>query len=549
MDISAKEALDFVIQAYVAAAAEREDLELLHLLSTSPDSRPPSSDEFSDDDLETFGKPVGRVSAADPAPATPDDAAKKTPQKDSKIVFSADQPSDAFVFAREEVPQLDPEAEPPTSALSAMLSSGGGSSGSGGKEVQLRIFGDPIPGDPLDILVPERATIAQVITVALNEYMRLNNMEMLFLESVDFELLMAEDDGFLDDEMPKLVRTQIIGDVAWEFFSLRKYDKPQDLSARGTGAEQKAPMMLRIFLPSETHGQKGQNRSILIRAEPETLLSELMQIVCKKPTVQLDPAKHVFKRDADDEKELNISSPCEAAEHDLTTNESGQRQLWLAARVYEDAPRQQGLRPGSRSVDQEPETNVASETDIIFSDVTAARYKEYNVVKINKRGVKQERVLGIDRERFYNIARSGSSDETAEKAGGGSTLRDWGLKTVGLRSATGGTKHPFHHIRDIDSVSRPRDQDGKETCSFCCVFKDPLEESRRKEYQYEAASNYEAAEIVAKINHLIQLHTKGREGFRSQQSTPRKETVRRGYRRGSNLEGSGYGLRNPSTII
>tara|TARA_B110001452_G_scaffold263117_2_gene264107 strand:+ start:2831 stop:3760 length:930 start_codon:yes stop_codon:yes gene_type:complete len=228
MDISGKDALDFVIQAYVAAAAEREDLELLHLLSTSPDSRPPSSDEFSDDDLETFGKPVERqASAAAPEPAASDDAAKKTPQKDSKIVFSADKPSEAFVFAREEVPQRDPEAEAPTSALSAMLGSGGSSSGNTGKELQIRVFGDPIPGDPLDLNVPERATMAQVITLVLNEYMRLNNMEMLFLEGVDFELLMAEDDGFTEDDMPKLGRTNIIGDVAWEFFSLRKHDKPQ----------------------------------------------------------------------------------------------------------------------------------------------------------------------------------------------------------------------------------------------------------------------------------------------------------------------------------
>lgn len=284
MDISAKEALDFVIQVYVAAAAEREDLELLHLLSTSPDSRPPSSDEFSDDDLQTFGKPERRRSSvSDPRDEPTKPEQQKTPQKDSKVVFKADEASDAFVFAREEVPQVDPEAEPPTSMLSAMLSSGGSGSG-GGKEMQIRVFGHPIPGDPLDILVPERATMAQVITRVLDEYMRLSNMEMLFLEGVDFELLMAEDDGFPDDDMPKLNRSQVIGEFGHEFFSLRKHDKPQDLSARReTRAERKdkvrRPTMFRIYLPSETHGQKGQSRSILIRAEPEMLLSELMQVL------------------------------------------------------------------------------------------------------------------------------------------------------------------------------------------------------------------------------------------------------------------------------
>ena len=98
--------------------------------------------------------------------------------------------------------------------------------------------------------------------------------------------------------------------------------------------------------------------------------------------------QHVFKRDADDEKELNISGLAEAAEHELSANDSGQKQVWLAARVYADAAREQGPRPGSRSVDQDSSTaNIVSASDIILSDVTAARYKEYNVVKINKRGV------------------------------------------------------------------------------------------------------------------------------------------------------------------
>ena len=290
------------------------------------------------------------------------------------------------------------------------------------------------------------------------------------------------------------------------------------------------------------------------------LLSELMQIVCKKPTVQLDPAKHVFKRDADAPDDLDASGLAEAA--DLSTNESGQRQVVLAAKVYADAPRQQGARPGARSVDSQAPETVTSEKMKSVSDVTAARYKEYDVVKVNKRGVRQERVLGIDRERFYNIARTGSFSEAAERpggGGGGSTLRDWGLRTVGLRSASsGGTKHPFHLVRDILSVAlRAALADGRrhlghEPGAFCCVFRDPLEDSRRKEYHYEAASSHEAAEIVAKIHYLIQLHTKGREGFRPQQPAPRKETVRGrvgGYRRGTNLEGSGQGLRHQSTLI
>ena len=94
--------------------------------------------------------------------------------------------------------------------------------------------------------------------------------------------------------------------------------------------------------------------------------------------------------------------------------------------------------------------------------MTAARYKEYAVVKVNKRGLKQSRVLGIDGERFYNIAREkthGDDGRLQAEAGAvarkeaASSLRDWGLRQVGLRSTTDGTKHPFHLIRDIDHVT------------------------------------------------------------------------------------------------
>ena len=62
-------------------------------------------------------------------------------------------------------------------------------------------------------------------------------------------------------------------------------------------------------------------------------------------------------------------------------------------------------------------------------------------------------------------------------------------------------------MRDIVTVSLEGDQPS----SFICIFKDPLDVNRRKEYHYEADTEYEAAEIVAKITHLIQMHTKNRD--------------------------------------
>ena len=77
------------------------------------------------------------------------------------------------------------------------------------------------------------------------------------------------------------------------------------------------------------------------------------------------------------------------------TSEGREPALVVAPRTYEDSPQPQapqGQRKASRSL---PETGEVEATsligDFIFSDQTAARYKEFNVVKVNKRGVRQDR--------------------------------------------------------------------------------------------------------------------------------------------------------------
>lgn len=45
-----------------------------------------------------------------------------------------------------------------------------------------------------------------------------------------------------------------------------------------------------------------------------------------------------------------------------------------------------------------------------YNDNTAAIYEEWNVIKKNKFGIKQERVFGIDSKGIYNAKRSDKSD-------------------------------------------------------------------------------------------------------------------------------------------
>ena len=76
---------------------------------------------------------------------------------------------------------------------------------------------------------------------------------------------------------------------------------------------------------------------------------------------------------------------------------------------------------------------------------------------------------------------------------------------------------------------------------FRCIFRDALLDSH-KEYQYWAASEYEAAEIVAKINYLIQMHAKGASVKAEARAAPACQ--RRGSCRASMTSRSSMSLRD-----
>ena len=105
MDLTTPEALEFVVRAYIQAASEREDLELLHLLSTSPDSQPPSSDDNSDDDLPPVDRGGSERGQENLSPGVQPRPQDKGPPKGSKVIFSADAQL-SFCFTREEVPTI-----------------------------------------------------------------------------------------------------------------------------------------------------------------------------------------------------------------------------------------------------------------------------------------------------------------------------------------------------------------------------------------------------------------------------------------------------------
>jgi hypothetical protein len=60
------------------------------------------------------------------------------------------------------------------------------------------------------------------------------------------------------------------------------------------------------------------------------------------------------------------------------------------------------------------------EEDFLFGSISAAKYQEFTVIKINKRGKRQQRILGIDGFNTYNIRKpKGEGGMPASLAQGG----------------------------------------------------------------------------------------------------------------------------------
>ena len=120
--------------------------------------------------------------------------------------------------------------------------------------------------------------------------------------------------------------------------------------------------------------------------------------------------------------------------------------------------------------------------EYIFNENTAGVYQEFDVVKINKFGNKQERTLGIDMYNLYN-------DMPKNKK-----------NTSGLFNFHSKTKKPLRKIKDIQECGVISDN------SFFIIICDSDENNGIRELKYEVKNKNIRNEILAKINYLLKMN-------------------------------------------
>ena len=153
----------------------------------------------------------------------------------------------------------------------------------------------------------------------------------------------------------------------------------------------------------------------------------------------------------------------------------------------------------------------------LFTEQTATMYVEYAVVKVNRYGKRQERVLGIDREQIYNLlprvqleeedpddpARSEEEPLSAGELLAAKSLRgEDGSKSLAAKMSRGllqsSTSETKKRVRRVAQVKECGVSEESHAIARLC-YQDG------STYKFEFESADKCAEAVARINYLVNL--------------------------------------------
>lgn len=124
---------------------------------------------------------------------------------------------------------------------------------------------------------------------------------------------------------------------------------------------------------------------------------------------------------------------------------------------------------------------MREEKDFQFNDLTAKKLQEFEIVKINHKGKRQKRILGIDGYAIYN-------DKVPNRV---KNNRFKLLKSLFKPSGTKTTSRPLSSIKIFERVN---------DCNFKVIY---MEEKKPKTTIYECSTKDQCSEILAKLEYLL----------------------------------------------
>jgi len=129
------------------------------------------------------------------------------------------------------------------------------------------------------------------------------------------------------------------------------------------------------------------------------------------------------------------------------------------------------------------EADETQQFQFLYNDVSANNYEEFEVVKINHRGKRQVRIIGIDGFKLFNLSKK---------------YKEQNMGLSGIFSqvffSKFATKHPERLLKDI--------RDAKIKAGNIFTIEVRTETGKYKVLEYEARDKKEGAQIVAKLGYL-----------------------------------------------
>ncbi|GMH95023.1 hypothetical protein TrST_g1547 [Triparma strigata] len=351
---------------------------------------------------------------------------------------------------------------------------------------------------PLKFKLDEEATVEEAIAATLSNWLETTGgggkLRLHAHAPQCYELRLHEGDGEPDEDFPALDRSRPIKNFGdgdeFEYvlclipgvsvppadsISLNVSNMSSArvrMMSRTSGVVGKA--CVKIHLPNKTYKIVESPGEAPVKNMMDKLLSRFM------PGTSLMTQQFEFKVNESDRKRLGLVT--HRVDDMALLKDLNVEELFLKQKSYEDDPvvkSEKDKQEEKNGEDDQPDLE-----SFMFDDITAGRYKEFDIVKKNRFGRRQERRMGIDNVKIYNMKR-GSPSGFAGKV----------FTAYRLIST----------VRRIDFIKKEAagffgEEEEDDRCNLRIDFEE--EDKRVVIWEITAASKLECAEIVAKIRYL-----------------------------------------------
>ena len=347
--------------------------------------------------------------------------------------------------------------------------------------------------DTLKILVPVTITIEQLIARIIGLYIKSEMHKIRPLPkgpvAEAYQIWLIDEEHCFPDTDFTIERSKTVKDLDTDklaFCAISGIGFNKNISLINESALVEG-IPLRIFV---------EETWIVIGADPKYLLRDVLLIIeAKFPKLgYINPLEYEFRIEVAVEDSIE-KEEC-IVDMDLPVSSLSTDELRLYRKKYADTPAEvQSIRKEIPLYREEEEVRY-DPSRFHISRAQACAYKEYKVIKTNKKNKKQQRILGINQLRLFNMTVAQSKQAVKEKAITESSKKIFKKKFASIFKSV--TQHPEIPIENIYLVQ----QDPKYLNGFYIEYN---ENSIRKKKYFETEKSAIAAEIVAKISKLITL--------------------------------------------